>query len=147
MADRHQLLQSALQRLDDDVGASDASSAPSATSSNQASSGSRQRRRQSGDKEQQQTAVLQDIFDLSQSIRFISKAEADRQVRRRIAELQDQARNYRQMYDKSDDPNSAWARFYQDEVEQIAHEIASLEGPLIATPISRNGTPRTLRTP
>ena len=33
LADRHQLLQSALQRLNDDVAVSDASSAPSATSS------------------------------------------------------------------------------------------------------------------
>ena len=147
VADRHQLLQSALQRLDDDVGASDASSAPSATSSNQASSGSRRRRRQIDDEEQQQTAAQRDIFDLSQSIRFVSKAEDDRQVRRRIAELQDQARNYRRMYAESDDPNSARARFYQEEVEQITHEIASLEEPLIATPISRNGTPRTPRTP
>ena len=137
----------ALQRLDDDVGAPHASSAPSATSSNQASSGSRRRRRQSGDEEQQQTAVLRDIFDLSQSIRFVFKAEDDHQVRRRIAELQDQARYYRRMYAKSDDPNSARARFYQDEVQQIAHEIALLEEPLIATPISRNGTPRTPRTP
>ena len=111
------------------------------------SSGSRRRRRQSDDKEQQQTAAQRDIFDLSQSIRFVSKAEDDRQVRRRIAELQDQARNYRRMYAESDDPNSARARFYQDEVEQITHEIASLEEPLIATPISRNGTPRTPRTP
>jgi phage host-nuclease inhibitor protein Gam len=91
--------------------------------------------------------VLRDIFDLSQSIRFVSKAEDDCQVRRCIAELQDQARNYRRMNAKSDDPNSAWAKFYQDEVEQIAHEIASLEEPLIATPTSRNGTPRTPRTP
>ena len=110
VADRHQLLQSALQRLDDDVGASDASSAPSATSTNnQASLPSRRRRRQSDGDEQLQTAAQQDIFDLSQSIRFVSKAEDDRQVRRRIAELQDQARNYRRMFAESDDPNSARA--------------------------------------
>jgi hypothetical protein len=145
VADRHQLLQSVLQQRDDDVGTSGGLSAPSATSSNQASSGSRRRRRQSGDAKQQQTAALRDIFDLSQSIRFVSKAEDDRQVRRCTAEIQDQARNYRRIYAESDDPNIAWARFYQDKVEQIAHKIASFEEPFIATPISQNGTPRTPR--
>jgi hypothetical protein len=95
----------------------------------------------------EETIEHQDIFDLSQSIRFVSKAEDDRQVRRRIAELQDQARNYRRMYAESDDPNSARARFYQDEVEQITHEIASLEEPILRTPISQNRTPRTPMTP
>ena len=141
VADRHQLLQSALQRLDDDVGASDASSAPSATSSTNQGT---QRRRQ---REQPTAPYRDDIFDLSQSIRFLSKAEDDRQVRRRISELQDEARRYRRMYAESDDPNSARARFYLEEAQQIAREIESLEEPLIATPISRNGTPRTPRTP
>ncbi|KAI2505085.1 hypothetical protein MHU86_9361 [Fragilaria crotonensis] len=141
VADRHQLLQSALQRLDDDVGASDASSAPSATSST--NQGTRRRRQ----REQPTAPYRDDIFDLSQSIRFLSKAEDDRQVRRRISELQDEARRYRRMYAESDDPNSARARFYLEEAQQIAREIESLEEPLIATPISRNGTPRTPRTP
>ena len=116
LADRHQLLQSALQRLDDDVGASDASSAPSATSSSrQATDNPRRRQRQNED----QPALQGDISELSQSIRFVSKAEDDCQVRRRIAELQDQSRNFRRMLAESDDPNSARARFYQDEVEQL----------------------------
>jgi hypothetical protein len=152
LADRHQFLQSALQRLNDDVGASDATSAPSATSSATSNNGGaaddnpRRRRRRQQD-EEQQPSRQGDIFDLSQSIRFVAKTEDDRQVRRRIAELQDQARNYRRMFAESDDPNSARARFYQDEVEQIAQEIASLQEPLITTPISRNATPRTPRTP
>lgn len=143
VAENHQLLRSALQRLDDDVGASDASSAPSTNTP----TSSRRRRQSKNQQPQQQAAPSQDISDLSESIRFHARAEDGRQVRRRIAELQDQARNYRRMYAESDDPNSARARFYQDEVEQIMHEIASLEEPLIATPISRNGTPRTPRTP
>jgi hypothetical protein len=151
LADRHQLLQSALQRLNDDVGALDASSVPSATSSATSNNGSagenpRPRRRRRQD-EEQQPSPQGDIFDLSQSIRFVAKADDDRQVRRRVAELQDQARNFRRMFAESDDPNSARARFYQDEVEQIAYEIASLQESLIATPISRNATPRTPRTP
>jgi len=151
VADRHQLLQSALQRLNDDVGALDASSVPSATSSATSNNGSagenpRPRRRRRQD-EEQQPSPQGDIFDLSQSIRFVAKADDDRQVRRRVAELQDQARNFQRMFAESDDPNSARARFYQDEVEQIAYEIASLQESLIATPISRNATPRTPRTP
>ena len=141
IAEYHQLLQSALQRLDDDVGASDASSAPSTTTR------TRRRRRQSEEQDPQQAAPSQDIFVLSESIRFHARAEDGRQVRRRIAELQDQARNYRRMFAESDDPNSARARFYQDEVQQITEEIASLEEPLIATPTSQNTTPRTPRTP
>jgi hypothetical protein len=145
LADRHQLLQSALQRLDDDVGALDASSTPSATSSShQATDNPRRQQRQSEDR---QPAMQGGIFELSQSICFVSKAEDDRQLRRRIAELQDQSRSYRRMLAECDDPNSARARFYQDKVEQSAHEIASLQEPLIATPISRNATPRTPRTP
>jgi hypothetical protein len=145
IADRHQLLQSALQRLDNDVAASDASSAPSATSS-LASSGGYNRRRQRQHDEQDE-APSRDIFALSQSIRFLAKAEDDRQVRRRIADLQDQARNFRRLHAESDDPNGARARFYEDEVKQIAEEIASLEQPLTTTPISQNRTPRTPRSP
>ncbi len=139
LADRHQLLQSSLQRLDD---ASDASSAPSATSSHATG---HTRRRQRQDEQPHESSC--NIFALSESIRFMAKAEDDRQVCRRIADLQDQARNFRRMYAESDDLNSARAQFYQNEVQQIAEEIASLGQPLISTPISRNGTPRTPRTP
>ena len=142
LADRHQLLQSSLQRLDDNVGASDASSAPSATSS-RAASGTRRRQRQ----DEHQQASSRDIFALSESIRFLAKAEDDRQVRRRIADLQDQARTLRRMYAESDDLNSARAQYYQNEVQQIAEEIAALEQPMIRTPISQNGTPSTPRSP
>ena len=143
LADRHQLLQSSLQRLDHNVCASDASSAPSATSSH-ATNGTRRRQRQD---EHQQPESSRDIFALSESIRFLAKAEDDRQVRRRIADLQDQARTFRRMYAESDDLHSARAQFYQNEVQQIAEEIAALEQPMITTPVSRNGTPRTPRTP
>ena len=143
IADHHQLLQSALQRLDNDIAASDASSAPSATCSQ--ASGTNNRRRQQQHDEQE--APIQDILALSQSIRFHAKAEDDRQVRRRIADLQDQARNFRRLHAESDDANSARAQFYADEVKQITDKIASLEQPLIATPLSQNRTPRTPRSP
>ncbi|KAI2489342.1 hypothetical protein MHU86_25255 [Fragilaria crotonensis] len=64
VADRHQLLQSALQRLDDDVGASDASSAPSATSST--NQGTRRRRQR-----EQPTAPYRDDILISHS-QFVS---------------------------------------------------------------------------
>jgi phage host-nuclease inhibitor protein Gam len=81
---------------------------------------------------------------LSNSIRFLAQAEDVRQVRRRIADLQDQARNYRRMYAESDDHSSARARFYQDEAQELATEIASLEEQLITrTPVHHNTTPRT----
>jgi len=142
IADRHQLLQSALQRLDNDIAVSDASSAPSATCSQASGTNNRRRQRQHDEQE----APFRDILALSQSIRFLAKAEDDRQVRRRIADLQDQARKFRRLHTESDDRNSARAQFYADEVKQITDEIASLaEQPLIATPLSQNRTPRTPR--
>jgi hypothetical protein len=49
------------------------------------------------------------------------------------------------MYAESDDLSSAQAQFYQDEVQQIADEIAFLDQPLTSTLIRQNGTPRTPR--
>ena len=94
------------------------------------------------------------IYVLSQSILVLAQsedaregrrqiAEDVRQVRRRITELQDQARNYRRLYAEDDDPSSARARFYQDEAEEIASEVASLQEQLITTPPRNNTTPRT----
>ena len=137
LPDRHQLLQSRLQQLDDDVGAS---LAPCATSSH-ATGQNRRRQRQ----HEEPNESSRDVFALSESIRVLAKAEDDCQVRRRIADLQDQARNHRRMYAESDDLSSAQAQFYQDEVQQIADEIAFLDQPLTSTLIRQNGTPRTPR--
>jgi hypothetical protein len=68
LADRHQLLQSALQRLDEDVAASDASSAPSASSH-----GGTRRRRREDDPAQES----HDILALSQSIPFLDENDKD----------------------------------------------------------------------
>ena len=108
-------MKTALKRLDSNVAASDASSAPNTTSTHTTS----RRRRH----EETQGSSSGDLFALSQSIRFLANAEDDRQVRRRIADLQDQARNYRRMLAESDDPSSARARFYLEEVQQINEEI------------------------
>jgi hypothetical protein len=124
LADRHQLLQLSRQQLDDDVAASDASSAPSATSTHTAAGCTRQQTQQ--DEPPQESS--QDIFALSDSIRFLAKAEDVRQVRLRIANLHDQARNYGTMFAESDDnPTSARARFYKNKVQRITDEIATLD--------------------
>jgi hypothetical protein len=46
------------------------------------------------------------------------------------------------MYAESDDPNSARARFYHDELQVITAEITGLQEQLIATPPRHNTTPR-----
>ena len=93
--------------------------------------------------EETQGSSSGDLFALSQSIRFLANAEDDRQVRRRIADLQRPGSNYRRMLAESDDPSSARARFYQEEVQQINEEVEALLQPFNATPISQIGTPRT----
>jgi hypothetical protein len=58
-----------------------------------------------------------------------------------------QARNYRRMFAESDVSTSARVRFYENKVQQITDKIATLEQPLMRTPVSRNGIPSTPRTP
>lgn len=118
------------------MAASDAASAPSVSSSSHST-----RRRQREDPRLSEGSG--DVVALSQSIRFLAQSEDVRQVRRRIGELQDQARNYRRMYAEDDDPSSARARFYHDEAQAIALEVASLQEQLITTPPRHNTIPRT----
>jgi protein subunit release factor A len=76
--------------------------------------------------------------------------EDARQVRRRIADLEDKGLDYRRMAAESHDPDLK--TFYQGEVREIASKIASLQEELsrsehmIATPVRHNTTPRTPRT-
>lgn len=100
------------------------------------------RRRQREDPQESAEGSSGDIVALSQSIRFLAEAEDIRQVRQRIADLQDQARNYRRMHAEADDLNSARARFYHDEAQEISFEVAKLQENLIATPPRHNTTPR-----
>jgi hypothetical protein len=147
LADMHQLLQTTMQRLHGDSGASDASSAPSVIGSH----GTRRRRREDHEESE---GPAEDILSLSQSLRYLADSENDRahllahredqrQVRHHVAELQDQARDYRRMYAEADDPTSTWATFYLEEAQRIALEIAALHKNSIATPVRHNTTPRT----
>jgi hypothetical protein len=148
LADKHQLLQTTMQRLNQESGASDASSTPSAISHY----GTRRRRREDRDESE---GPSEDILSLSDSLRYLADSEresshllADRedscQVRRRVAELQDQARDYRRMFAEAADPSSSRATFYHEEAQRIALEIWNLQEENSArTPTRQNTTPRT----
>ena len=166
LADEHQILQNSIQRLDEDSGASDASSAPSTVSSRRDTPvhGRRKGRQES---ERQESG---DIQALSDSIRVLAESETrraqlhvesedrrtlaenhrarlrdngenSRHVRQRIGDLQDQAREYRKMYAETDDANSRRAQFYHAEEQRITSEIAALSESLVATPTRGNITP------
>ncbi len=81
------------------MAASDASLVPSSTTSTHGAN------RQQRHEETQESSG--DVFALSESICFLAKAEDDRQVRQRIANLQGQARNFRRMFAEADDPSRA----------------------------------------
>jgi hypothetical protein len=76
IADRHQLLQSSLQRLRDSVGASDASAAPSVVNTNRTPTS--HHRRRDNDEDEEDAAAL--VRPLVQSIRDFAKDEDRRQV-------------------------------------------------------------------
>ena len=109
MADRHQLLQSAMQRLDDSVSAPDAASVPPVHGG--------QRRRQRDSFEQ----------SISVSLNRLADTEDARYVRQRIDTLEDKVRDYRQLYAEVDDPNSTRARFYYEEARDIMEKVAELQ--------------------
>jgi hypothetical protein len=46
------------------------------------------------------------------------------------------------MHAEAEDLNSAWARFYHDEAQEISFEVAKLQENLITTPPCHNTTPR-----
>jgi hypothetical protein len=46
------------------------------------------------------------------------------------------------MLAEADDPNSAQARFYHDEAQEISFEVAKLHENLITPPPHHNTTPR-----
>jgi hypothetical protein len=135
LADQHQLLQSALQRLQVTVSASDASSAPSiiaVAGSSVDSKGKRRRHRDQSTpyKENADQLLLQKSTEsldaLTNSIATWTSAENSRQVRRRIGELEDEARNYRRMYAELVDHSTDLAIFYQNEANDIASQIKKL---------------------
>ena len=129
LMDQYQLLQSSLQIFNSESGASDASSVPSVI-------GKPSRRR--GRQQDNENATANNILTLSNSLRFLAAAEDtrsqlaanredERNVRRRLYDLQDLARNYRRMYAEEDNQTGARAMFYLEEGQRIQSEIEALE--------------------
>ena len=139
IADRHQLLQSSLQRLSDSVGASDASTAPSVI--NVPRTASRRRRREDNEEDEEEVASAL-VNPLVQSIRDFAKDEDRRQVAllqsqsehrvfQRRAQLVDEARKYRRLMaelDPNDPRTKRLSDFYLKETLDIEKEISDSVG-------------------
>ena len=137
IADRHQLLQSSLQRLSESVGASDASTAPSVI--NVPRTASRRRRREDNEEDKEEVASAL-VNPLVQSIRDFAKDEDRRQVAllqsqsehrvfQRRAQLVDEARKYRRLMaelDPNDPRTKRLSDFYLKETLDIEKEISDL---------------------
>jgi hypothetical protein len=145
VVDAHQLLQSSLQRLTNDVGAADGGSSSATTSDSAGAGGSIQRRR----RDQQQLNDLQDseassfmplaksLKDLADShVQLTMQREEDRTHEERMenrkrsfqrrAELLDQARQYRRLnaeLNPSDDNSQRLSNFYLEECRMLQQEI------------------------
>ena len=154
VADAHQLLQSSLQRLTNNTGASDASCAP--TTSSISTSGSRIRRRSHRQEQEQDEASLfplvqsiKDLADCQKQLAF-DQAEERRSERhldfqrhqmetqdrqrercfRRRAELNDLARKYRKLnaeLNPNDENSQRLSDFYIAETNDIARELQELD--------------------
>jgi hypothetical protein len=144
IADRHQLLQSSLQRLRDSVGASDASTTPSVINLHRTPS--RRRRREDsatsleGNEEEENEAASALVRPLVESIRefakdedrrqvALMKSQSDNRVFQRRAQLVDEARKYRRLIaelDPSDPRSSHLSDFYAKETREIEEEISAL---------------------
>lgn len=155
VADTHQLLQSTLQRLNSNTGASDASFAPSTSSTSSVSRGRNHRQVLSSVERQSIVLLAQSIRDLTECQRQLAfdQAEERRQERRqkqerderrhqeetqerqlercfrRKAELSDLARKYRKLNAELD-PNNANSQrlsdFYVAETNEIVRELQEL---------------------
>lgn len=158
VADSHQLLQTTVQRIDDGTAASDAASVPTSVSYSTARSAVREVSRQLKTADQHR-----DILTLSQSINSLNESETTRtrmtergenerarqredgentrSTRRRIAELEDLARDYRRKYAEADDINSRSSLFYNNEAERLTNEAVDLRQSLLGTPVRHNRTP------
>jgi hypothetical protein len=139
IADRHQLLQSSLQRLSESVAASDASTAPSVI--NVPRNPSRRRRREQEDNEEDEQVASALVSPLVESIRDFAKDEdrqqvallksqSDDRVFQRRAQLVDEAWKYRQLIaelDPNDPRSSNLSDFYVNETRAIQEEISGLD--------------------
>ncbi len=156
VADRHQVLQSSLQRLSNGTGASDASCAGISTAPSSASRGSSRKlkRRQQDDDSEESTLLplVQSIRELADCQRqLMNDRDEDRnheqrmnqvtqsmtmreqcreRVFRRKAELTDAARSYQKLnaeLDPNNEQSSRLSVFYISECLMIEDEIRSLE--------------------
>jgi hypothetical protein len=152
VADTHQLLQSSLQRLSSNIGASDASCAPSVTDSMADSSRARRKRHQNALEESSVLPLVQSIKDLAECQRQLvfdrgeerrheqeldqqreiarTREQSQERIFRRRAELSDQARKYRRLnaeLDLTDGKSARLSEFYTNEVRLINDEIQDLE--------------------
>ena len=98
LADQHQLLESVLQKLNKDVAASNAGSAPTVLTESDRRQDRRRREHETAERDKVEQQLLQKsvagLDALTGSISSFSASENDRQVRRRIYELQMEQREY-----------------------------------------------------
>jgi hypothetical protein len=152
VADKHQLLQSSLQRLSTTIGASDASCAPSTSADSMTGSSQARKRRQDASDEASMLPLVQSIRELAECQRQLvldrseerrheqdlgQQREASRATElsrerkfRRRAELSDLARKYRKLNAELDPTNENSARlseFYISEGRLIDDEMRDLD--------------------
>ena len=161
VADSHQILQTTIQRIDASAAASDASSVPTSVTYSTTPSSTRRRLHTNND-----SAITnnRDILTLSRSIQKLNEsetvrsnmvqthedarmrareeAENTRSTRRRIDNLEDQARDFRRKFAESEDILSRSAIFYREEAERLMDEITLLKQSLLGTPMQNNRTPQ-----
>ena len=141
VADRHQVLQSSLQRLRNGTGASDASCAGISTAPSSASRGSsrKYKRRLQDDDNEESTFLhlVQSIRDLADcQLQLLNDRDGDRNHAQRMNQvtqsitMTNAARSYRKLHPELDPNNEQRSRlsaFYNNECRMIEDEIRNLE--------------------
>ena len=124
LADEQGLLSSTLQRLDDGVGVSDGASTVSLLSSNNSRKEKKSKPRVNNSDDDALNNLSRSIFAASQ---VNSASEACQANRKRVHELEDQARSYRmKIFDANNASNIEYKQFLETELETINKEIDSL---------------------
>jgi hypothetical protein len=75
-------------------------------------------------------------------MRAHEEVENTRSTRRRIDNLEDQARDFQRKFAESEDSLSRSAIFYREEVERLMDDITLLKQSLLGTPVQNNRTPQ-----
>ena len=156
VADKHQLLQSSLQRLSTSIGASDASCAPSTNSDSMTGSSRARKRRQDAADEPSLLPLLQSIKELAECQRQLvfdrgedrrheqelgqqreisrTREQSRERIFRRRAELSDLARKYRKLnaeLDPTDENSARLSEFYIYEGCLLDDEIRDLDSTIL----------------